>query len=45
MKSGKIEELRRKYHRQICAEVLRENQEGVPNNADNASSASVPYHK
>ena len=41
MKTGKIEELRRKYHRRICTEVLRINENGVPNNADNASAASV----
>ena len=39
--SGKIEDLRRSYHRQICNDVLRQNESGVPNNADGASAASV----
>ena len=39
--TGKIEELRRAYHRQICDEVLRQNESGVPNNADSGSQASV----
>ena len=39
--TGKIEELRRAYHRQICDEVLRQNESGVPNNADSDSAASV----
>ena len=41
MKQGKFEELRREYHRRICAEVLRKNEEGVPNNADSGSAASA----
>ena len=39
--TGKIEELRSAYHRQICDEVLRQNESGVPNNADSGSQASV----
>ena len=39
--TGRIEELRRAYHRQICDEVLRQNESGVPNNADSGSAASV----
>ena len=45
MKTGKIEKLRREYHRRICAEVLRKNENGVPNNADTNSSASVEIGK
>ena len=45
MKTGKIEELRREYHRRICTEVLRRNETGVPNNADGASAASVEIGK
>ena len=39
--TGKIEELRSAYHRQLCDEVLRQNKAGVPNNADSGSQASV----
>ena len=39
--SDRIEELRRSYHRQICDKVLRQNESGVPNNADSGSAASV----
>lgn len=39
--SGRIEELRCEYHRRICDQVLRQNNDGVPNNADSASTASV----
>lgn len=39
--SGRIEELRRGYHRRICDEVLRQNEAGVPNNADGGNKASV----
>ena len=39
--SGRIEDLRRAYHRRICDDVLRQNASGVPNNADGASAASV----
>ena len=39
--TGRIEELRSAYHRQICDEVLRQNESGVPNNADSGSAASV----
>ena len=39
--SGRIERLRRVYHRQICDKVLRQNESGIPNNADRASAASV----
>ena len=45
MKMGKIEELRREYHRRVCAEVLRKNEKGAPNNADSASAASVEIGK
>ncbi len=41
MTPGRIEELRRDYHHRVCAEVLRKNETGVPNNADSASTASV----
>ena len=41
IKQGGIEKLRSAYHRRICAEVLSENQSGVPNNADSGSAASV----
>ena len=37
---GKIEDLRRAYHRQICDEVLRQDEFGVPNNADKKGSAA-----
>ena len=39
--TGKIEDLRRAYHRQICDEVLRQDESGIPNNADKGSTASV----
>ena len=39
--SGKIEDLRRAYHRRICNDVLRQSESGVPNNSDAASTASV----
>ena len=45
MSVGKIEELRRAYHRGIFAEVLRKDTAGVPNNADKASAASVHIGK
>ena len=38
---GRIEEQRRAYHRQICHEVLRQSEAGVPNNADSGNAASV----
>ena len=38
---GRIEELRRIYHIRICSDVLRQNEAGVPNNADSGSTASV----
>lgn len=38
---GKIEDLRRAYHRQICDEVLRQSKAGVPNNADKGNKASI----
>ena len=38
---GRIEDLRRNYHRQIAQDVLRESAEGIPNNADKGSSSSV----
>ncbi len=45
MTPGKIEELRREYHRRICTEVLHKSETGVPNNADRASAASVEIGK
>ena len=42
---GRIEILRRAYHRRICREVLRQNASGTPNNADSGSSASVRLGK
>ena len=36
----KIEDLRRAYHRQICDEVLRQDESGIPNNADKGGSAA-----
>ena len=38
---GRIESLRRTYHLRICSEILRQNEAGVPNNADSGSTASV----
>ena len=38
---GKIEALRRAYHRRIARDVLRRNPSGTPNNADNGSPSSV----
>ena len=38
---GRIEALRRAYHRQIANDVLRQNASGVPNNADSGSASSV----
>ncbi len=38
---GRIEVLRRAYHRQIASEVLRQNASDVPNNADSGSASSV----
>ena len=38
---GRIEDLRRNYHRQIAQDVLRQSAEGIPNNADKSSSSSV----
>ena len=42
---GRIEALRRAYHRQIANEVLRQNTSGVPNNADSGSVSSVRIAK
>ena len=39
--SGRIAELRSAYHHQICDKVLRQNESGIPNNADSGSAASV----
>ena len=39
--TGKIEELRRAYHRQICDKLLRQDASGIPNNADRGSTPSV----
>ena len=38
---GRIEALRRAYHRQIARDVLRQTESGTPNNADSGSSSSV----
>ena len=38
---GRIEDLRRAYHRQIANDVLRQNADEVPNNADSGSASSV----
>ena len=38
---GRIEVLRQDYHHRICREVLRQDESGVPNNADRGSTASV----
>ena len=38
---GRIEALRRAYHRQIANDVLRQNASGIPNNADSGSASSV----
>ena len=43
--SGRIEALRRDYHRQIANDVLRQNPSGVPNNADSGSASSVRIAK
>ena len=37
---GRIEDLRRAYHRRLCQDVLRLSASGVPNNSDKGSSAS-----
>ncbi len=42
---GKIEALRRDYHRRICRDVLRQTPDGTPNNADSGSTASVRLGK
>ena len=39
--TGRMEDLRRAYHRLICAKVLRQNKAGVPNNSDSGSKASI----
>lgn len=39
--SGRIENLRRAYHRRIFRDVLRQNSRGAPNNADSSNKASV----
>lgn len=39
--TGKIEDLRRAYHRQICDKLLRQDASGIPNNADRGSTPSV----
>ena len=41
MMSGRIEDLRRAYHCQICDKLLRQDVFGIPNNADRGSAASV----
>ena len=38
---GRIEELRRAYHRRLFQDVLRQNEDGVPNNSDSGSAASI----
>jgi len=42
---GRIEDLRRAYHRNVASEVLRQNASGVPNNADSGSASSVRIAK
>ena len=42
---GRIEALRRAYHRQIANDVLRQNESGIPNNADGGSASSVRIAK
>ena len=42
---GRIEDLRREYHRRICRDVLRQTASGIPNNADSGSAASVRLGK
>ena len=39
--TGRIEDLRRAYHRQICDKLLRQDAFGIPNNADRGSAPSV----
>lgn len=43
--SGEIEQLRRRYHQQICERVMRLNGDGIPNNADKANKSSVALAK
>ncbi len=38
---GRIEDLRRAYHRRVFKDVLRTTASGIPNNADSGSAASV----
>ena len=38
---GKMEDLRRSYHRRIFSQVLRQTSSGVPNNSDGGSASSV----
>ncbi len=42
---GRIEDLRRDYHRRIFRDVLRQNARGTPNNADSSSKASIRLGK
>lgn len=42
---GRIEALRRAYHRQIVRDVLRQTASGIPNNADSGSASSVRIAK
>ena len=42
---GRIEELRRAYHRRLCRDVLRQSSDGVPNNSDRGSAASIRLGK
>ncbi len=42
---GRVEQLRRAYHCQICDKILRKNESDVPNNADSGSAASVRIGK
>ena len=42
---GRIEELRRAYHRRLCQDVLRQSSDGVPNNSDRGSAASIRLGK
>ena len=42
---GRIEELRLAYHRRLGQDVLRQNSDGVPNNSDTGSAASIRLGK
>lgn len=42
---GRIEDLRRAYHRRLSQDVLRLSADGIPNNSDKGSSSSVRIGK